>query len=110
MAEDLRNVLVYESVYCFAPYLEELFIQDDVYGNDPVKPPVKAFEHGNMALLNMVSSRRQLRLETTLRKSTTLTAPHSPRPKRLFKTMKKRKKDGMSIRIDGYVWTLSLER
>ncbi|KAK0445792.1 hypothetical protein EV421DRAFT_1902159 [Armillaria borealis] len=110
MAEDLYNVLTYESVYCLAPHLEELFIQDNTYGNDPVHPPAKAFEYGNVAFLNMVSSRRQMRSETTLLKSITLTAPHSPRPKRLLKAMKKHKRDGMSIRFYGYVWTMSLER
>ncbi|PBK59734.1 hypothetical protein ARMSODRAFT_982818 [Armillaria solidipes] len=107
---DLYNLLTYESVYCLAPHLEELFIQDNTYGNDPVNPPVQAFEYGNVAFLNMVSSRRQLRSETTLLKSMTLTAPHSPRPKRLLKAMKKHKRDGMSIRFYGYAWTMSLER
>ncbi|PBK59721.1 hypothetical protein ARMSODRAFT_772026 [Armillaria solidipes] len=110
MVEDLYNLLMYESVYCLAPHLEELFIRDNTYGNDPVNPPVKAFEYGNVAFLNMVSSRRQLRSETTLLKSITLTAPHSPRPKRLLKAMKKHKRDGMSIRFYGYAWTMSLER
>ncbi len=110
MAEDLYNVLTYESVYCLAPHLEELFIQDNTYGNDSVNPPVKAFEYGNAAFLNMVSSRRQLRSETMLLKSITLTAPYSPRPKRLLKAMKKHKRDGMSIRFYGYVWAMTLER
>ncbi|KAK0187653.1 hypothetical protein F5146DRAFT_1003411 [Armillaria mellea] len=109
MADDLYQALTYDSTSCVAPHLAELFIRDDTYGNDPVQPSVKAFKYSAVTLLKMVSSRRQFRSETALLKSLMLTAPHSPRPKKLLKAMKKFEREGLSLKFYGYAWTISLE-
>ncbi|KAK0457409.1 uncharacterized protein EV420DRAFT_491197 [Desarmillaria tabescens] len=109
MADDLYQALTYNSVSCLAPHLTELFIHDDTYGNDPVQPSLKAFEYSTAALLNMLSSRRRLGSETALLKSLTLTAPHSPQPKKLLKVMRKFEREGLSIKFHGCAWMMSLE-
>ncbi|PBK59758.1 hypothetical protein ARMSODRAFT_966709 [Armillaria solidipes] len=109
MADDLYRALTYDSVSCLAPHLAELFIRDDTYGNDPVLPSVKAFKYSAVTLLNMVSSRRHFRSEMALLKSLTLTAPHSPRPKKLLKAMEKFEREGLSLKFYGYAWTITLE-
>ncbi|KAK0504409.1 hypothetical protein EDD18DRAFT_500460 [Armillaria luteobubalina] len=109
MADDLYRALTYDSVSSLAPHLTELFIRDDTYGNDPVQPSVKAFKYSAVALLNMVASRRHLRSETALLKSLTLTAPHSPRPKKLLKALEKFEREGLSLEFHSYMWALTLE-
>ncbi|KAK0487850.1 hypothetical protein IW261DRAFT_649235 [Armillaria novae-zelandiae] len=109
MADDLYRALTYDPVSCLAPHLAELFIRDDTYGNDPVQPSVKAFTHSAVTLLEMVSSRRYLRSETALLKSLTLTAPYSPRPKRLLKAMERFEREGLSLKFYGYTWSMTLE-